>query len=287
MVGGKGGQLVGAAAHQRRRHQVAETQGADLFVPGPKRRRPVQHPHAGPFAEIEQVGGIEVGLIHGRVLAHPHPGEVVQGQQLGFLQPEPGLGHLPAGLSRDEVGQAHGLGPHPGAMAAVRGGGPNRQGSGGGEVAHGADPHLLAGPLGRLHQGHARILGGPQPRDRIDDEQLGLLQGSGSQQRIELAGALEGMQVIATAHVLAVDEGLGHAAAAAALGGHGGAGRLIAIDGELGVADALAIEQGLGPHAEGAGAPGVDLHGCHGCRRPKDQVSGWILRATLTPLAHS
>ena len=80
-----------------------------------------------------------------------------------------------------------------------------------------------------------------------------------SEQRIELAAALQGMQVIAAAHMAVVDEDLGKRAAAAGPVGHGVASVLIAVDGVFAIRHPLAIEQLLGADAEGAEAPGVDL----------------------------
>ena len=75
MLGGESGQRRHPASHQGGGHQLAPTQGTEFFVPGPQRSGPVEHPHSLTLPQLQQMGGIEVGLIHRRVLAHPNPRE--------------------------------------------------------------------------------------------------------------------------------------------------------------------------------------------------------------------
>ena len=149
---------------------MAEAQGAELLVPGPQRGGAIEHPHTASFGDIEQMGGIEIGLIHRRILAHPDHLEVLQRQQPDLTQRKPGIGHLPgAGLQRDRT-ELHRLGQGPGVVAAAAFTGQGRHGR---EIGGGAHPHRLTSPLHGLHQRHAGILGGIEARDRIDHEQLG------------------------------------------------------------------------------------------------------------------
>ena len=106
------------------------------------------------------MGGIEVGLIHRRILPHPDQREAAEGKPAGFIGFEPTLRQIPAAGRRADLRQTDRLGQHQGALTLN------------GEVSRRADPDLMTSPLGRLHQGNAGVLGGTQPRDRIDHEQL-------------------------------------------------------------------------------------------------------------------
>ena len=182
MLGREGLQLIHPAAHQGGGHAVAEAERAQLLVPGAQGRRPVDHPHATAFGQIEQVGGIEIGLVHRRILTHPHGLEVVERQQGGLAEAVPGLGHLPAGCGAADRGEAHRLGAGPGAMATAT----SRSGDSGvsplrrrrigdrREISGRAHPGLQTRPFRRLDQGHAGILGRVEASDRIDHEEMAL-----------------------------------------------------------------------------------------------------------------
>ena len=70
----------------------------------------------------------------------------------------------------------------------------------------------MAAPLGRLHQGCGGILVRIDLPQRIQHKQLA--HGSGFQQRIQLAGTLQAVEVITAADVAIIDKHLGNAAAA-------------------------------------------------------------------------
>ncbi len=71
------------------------------------------------------------------------------------------------------------------------------------------------------------------------------------------------MQIITTTDVAVIDEDLRNTATAIAPGSHGITTWLITIHGMLGVGNTFAIQQLFGAHAEGAGAPCVDLDARH------------------------
>ena len=147
VAGGKAVELLHVGRHQGGGHQLREAQGAEFFVPGPQAGGAVEHLHALALGQLQQVGGIEVGLIHRRVLAHPHPLEALQRLPAGFLQGVPGLG-----VDR--------CGPHLGAIGC------------GGQIALLRHPDRFTGPLAGLHQRHAAVLFRAQARHRINDEKL-------------------------------------------------------------------------------------------------------------------
>ena len=150
--GGEGGQLLGVGTHQRGRHQVAEAQRAEFLVPGQQGRRPVEHAHALVLGLLQQQGGVEEGFIDGGILAHPHHWEVAERQPERFPGAEPGSGHLPALALEVHGGKGDRAGAHQWSATGAGGGGPLTFHS---QLGDGADPHLLAGPLGGLHQGDA------------------------------------------------------------------------------------------------------------------------------------
>ena len=171
VVGHEGGQLVDPAAHQRRGHQVTKAQGAQFLVVAAQGIGTVEDAHAPGAGQVKEMGGIEISLIHRRVLAHPDPAETIEGQELGLCGAEPGVGNLPLAALAGHGRQGEATHPAMGAVASR----PEGVIGAGGKVGKGADPNLQAGPLGRLHQRHAGILAWPQSLDRVDHKELGPL----------------------------------------------------------------------------------------------------------------
>ena len=147
MGGCKLAQQLHIAGHQGGGHQLRELQRTQFFVPGPQAGRAVEHLHALALSQLKQVGGIEVGLIHGWVFAHPHPLEVAEGLPTGFPRAVPRL-------SGDRRGQHAGT-PFSGCQVAGLSG-----------------PDLLAGPLAGLHQRNAAVFFRAQAPNRINQEKL-------------------------------------------------------------------------------------------------------------------
>ena len=67
----KSTELLNATRHQRGSHPAAEAQGTELFVPAAQRIGAIEHTHPGALRHIQQMGGVEIRLIHRRVFAHP------------------------------------------------------------------------------------------------------------------------------------------------------------------------------------------------------------------------
>src|SRR2546426_417794 len=80
---------------------------------------------------------------------------------------------------------------------------------------------------------------------------------SGLEQRVELAGALQGVEVIAATDMGTADPDLRHRSPAGLLA-HLGAYLRLAVDLDFLEGHALALEQVLGTHAVGAVVAGVD-----------------------------
>ena len=88
---GEGFQFRDASRHQGGSHPTAEAQGAQLLVPTAQRRRAIEHQGSGTLRHLQQVRGVEVRLINGRVLAHPDRIKAVELLALGGPEREPGL----------------------------------------------------------------------------------------------------------------------------------------------------------------------------------------------------
>src|SRR4051794_33712566 len=82
-------------------------------------------------------------------------------------------------------------------------------------------------------------------------------------QRIELAGALQRMQVVAAADVRFTDENLRHGPAAVRASHHFGAARAFHAHVDLEELDALALQQRFGGAAIAAPGRGIDFHRGH------------------------
>src|SRR5690349_11564759 len=95
-----------------------------------------------------------------------------------------------------------------------------------------------------------------------------------SQLGVELAGAVEGVEIVAAADVLAVDEDLRHAGAAVGARDHFLALRAVLDDVDVLVLDALALQQALRTRAVGAEHRAVDLNAGH-------RVSGRAARISV------
>ncbi|MNE17281.1 hypothetical protein D3C80_1102560 [compost metagenome] len=67
---GKLAQNVRSSADHGRRRQLGEQGGEELLVAVAQALRAVDHQHAGTFGLLQQVGGVDVLVVEGRVLAH-------------------------------------------------------------------------------------------------------------------------------------------------------------------------------------------------------------------------
>jgi hypothetical protein len=76
---------------------------------------------------------------------------------------------------------------------------------------------------------------------------------------IELALAIERIEVVAAADMLLVDEDLGDGAATVGAIGHLGSGVVVAVYFVFSEGNAFPFEQHFGANAVGAGLPGVDF----------------------------
>src|SRR5215467_257623 len=87
----------------------------------------------------------------------------------------------------------------------------------------------------------------------------------GGKQRVELAGAVERVQLVGAAHMRCADEDLRHGHASIGALDHSAATPWVAADVDLHECDSLAGEQRLGGLAIAAIAGGIDFDLCHRC----------------------
>ena len=87
----KGLEPRGIPAHQHRRAALGKECGKDFFVAVPQALAAVDHQRAPALGGFKDVGGINIFIVEGRVLAHQDHVEVRQVDVLRGLQVEPGL----------------------------------------------------------------------------------------------------------------------------------------------------------------------------------------------------
>src|SRR5579863_2087189 len=98
---------------------------------------------------------------------------------------------------------------------------------------------------------------------------------------IELAGAIQGGEVVEAADMLAVDEDLRHASAPAGASQHLVALGRVFHDVDVDVRDALLLEQALGPRTIGAEHRAVDFDAGHDLLYPVPcSPRRWVDRST-------